>query len=127
MCDFGIVRARYCSGQEPDGEPGDRRFTYRGRTPPYCSPEQAAEDDTLTRQSDIWSWGVSVLQMFSKEICWESGETADAGLENFLRARASDRAEPIPDDVAAILRRCLRRNPEERWATFLGTAIEKDV
>ena len=122
VCDFGIARARYFSGQEPEGEPGDRRFTYRGRTPLYCSPEQATEDDTLTRQSDIWSWGVSVLQMFSKEICWESGETADAGLENYLRTGASNGSEPLPDDVAAILRRCLRRNVAERWATFLETA-----
>jgi hypothetical protein len=38
-------------------------------TPAYCSPEQA-NGFPVTRRTDLWSWALSVLEMFQGERTW---------------------------------------------------------
>jgi hypothetical protein len=42
-------------------------------TPEYYSPEQA-EAKALTPQTDMWSWVVSVLEMFKGGVTWLTGQ-----------------------------------------------------
>jgi WD40 repeat protein/serine/threonine protein kinase len=58
-------------------------FSFGVMTPAYRSPEQA-KGQPLSRQSDIWSWAVSILEMFAGKVFWESGEKAIEALESFL-------------------------------------------
>ncbi|MEK9135793.1 MAG: protein kinase, partial [Bacteroidota bacterium] len=89
-----------------------------GMTPAYCSPEQANKQP-LSRRSDIWSWAVSVLEMFVGGVCWQSGAAAQAVLEQLNEARAEGVDLPeMPNDVRALLRNCFEFDPEDRPQSF---------
>lgn len=120
VTDFGMAKMRAVprapdSGQPTDGQ-GDKSVLVdsTGLTPAYCSPEQAAAQP-LSRRTDIWSWGVSVLEMFTREKIWVRGQYALGGLETFLDDQAAHRVPlPMPDGLAELLRRCFAFEPEER-------------
>ena len=52
-------------------------------TEAYCSPEQAAYH-ALSRKTDIWSFGVSVLEVFTGEVSWTTGIVAGEALESYV-------------------------------------------
>ncbi|MDZ4404229.1 protein kinase [Prosthecobacter sp.] len=94
-----------------------------GMSPPYCSPEQS-EGQTLDRRTDIWSWAVSVLQMFQGDVTWHSGSVAGAALEFFIENGGTEEGIPsMPDGVVALLRRCLQQNSALRPRSLLDCAI----
>ncbi|MFI1422715.1 protein kinase [Streptomyces sp. NPDC020731] len=86
-----------------------------GATPGYASPEQA-EGRPLGRPADLWSWAVTVLEMFTGGRTWPSGTLAGAALETFLEGRRDGATGPVamPDGVATLLRACFRTDPQER-------------
>jgi serine/threonine protein kinase/tetratricopeptide (TPR) repeat protein len=93
--------------------PGGKRYT-----PAYASPEQI-EGRELNRRTDTWSWGVTVLEMFTGQVTWPSGSVADAALEDVLdAASAGQLALPLGDVVAEVLRRCFRDETSERWPSM---------
>jgi serine/threonine protein kinase len=84
-------------------------------TPAYASPEQV-EGRELNRRTDVWSWGVTVLEMITGRRTWPSGTLADAVLDDVLSgASAEQLALPLGDDIAEVLRRCFRDETSERW------------
>src|SRR5262249_36721558 len=97
--------------------------TWGGMTPAYCSPEQAAihakkkagvpreQWPKLTRRTDLWSWAVSVLEMFLGRVAWPSGSVAHLGLK---REAEDPRIPPMPAALQDLLQRCLQSRPEER-------------
>ncbi|MFI2506576.1 protein kinase [Streptomyces sp. NPDC018972] len=86
-----------------------------GITPGYASPEQA-EGRPLGRPADLWSWAVTVLEMFTGGRTWPSGTLAGAALEAYLEEQRDGATGPVtmPDGVAALLRACFRTDPRER-------------
>lgn len=134
VSDFGLARARAKAGEgtvsdslrirEGDQEsPGSFLVSYVGMTPAYCSPEQA-RGKSLSHRTDIWSWGVSLLEIFSGEVTWKSGVVAAEVLENYLDTVPGDAGLPtMPASMAAVLRRCFRHDPAERWGS-LGEVAE---
>src|SRR5206468_8421393 len=81
VTDFGLARARrlrHLSLAAPTG-PARSGETLSvegagGGTPAYMSPEQSG-GHTLTRRADLWSWALSVLEMFAGQRTWEWGVT----------------------------------------------------
>jgi WD40 repeat protein len=91
-------------------------------TPAYCSPEQA-NHETLTRRSDIWSWALSVLEMFQGERTWQYGIVADQALEHYLKIGVADPQLPrMPMRVAELLKLCFHYNLDERPYNLLAVA-----
>ncbi|HSB61267.1 MAG TPA: protein kinase, partial [Vicinamibacteria bacterium] len=84
------------------------------------SPEQAG-GRILTRRSDLWSWALSVLEMFAGQRTWEWGVTGPDALEEHLVTPAAGLPE-MPPDLVELLRRCFREDPEERPRTLLDAA-----
>jgi WD40 repeat protein len=85
-----------------------------GMTPAYCSPEQAATQP-LSRRTDIWSWAVSVLEMFLGERDWTAGPAAAESLDKYIKERPTSTGKPgIPGSMLGLLQRCLSENPEDR-------------
>jgi serine/threonine protein kinase len=87
-----------------------------GMTPAYASPEQKA-GQPLSCKTDIWSWGVSVLDMFMGELsCPHGGHIAAEMLASFLEEGQQEKGLPkMPEAVSNILRKCFARVPDERW------------
>ena len=82
-------------------------------TPAYCSPEQA-RGESVDIRTDIYSWSVSVMEMFAGGCRWSGGEDAGAHCSEYLKGC---RVEP-PETLVALLGRCLRANASERPADF---------
>jgi hypothetical protein len=92
-------------------------------TPAYCSPEQAEIAaqvkaglpreawPKLTRGTDVWSWAVSVLEMFRGKVDWPSGAVAG----HYLKRSVDDPRIPLmPPALVELLERCLQRVPQDR-------------
>jgi serine/threonine protein kinase/tetratricopeptide (TPR) repeat protein len=92
-----------------------------GLSAPYASPEQA-EGRALTRASDIWSWGVTVLEMFTGERTWPSGTLAPAVLDGLGTQPPMTGALTMPAGVVDLLRACFQDDPAARPASLGETA-----
>jgi WD40 repeat protein/serine/threonine protein kinase len=93
-------------------------------TQAYCSPEQANRG-MLTRRSDIWSWALSVLEMFQGGRTWEYGQVADQTLVNYLQGGADNpQSLQMPRLVTELLQHCFRPDPNERPHDLLTVARE---
>jgi serine/threonine protein kinase len=112
ITDFGLARAREVAGEKKASAPGQSLLvSMGGMTPEYCSPEQAA-GQKLTRKTDIWSWGVSVLEMFTGEVTWGHGTVAGEALEDYLEGGGQAPGRPkIPGPVGKVLQRCFQSDP----------------
>jgi WD40 repeat protein/serine/threonine protein kinase len=128
VTDFGLARARRrppitLAGPLPPARDGDTLNVdgAGGGTPAYMSPEQAG-GHALTRRSDLWSWALSVLEMFAGHRTWEWGVTGPDALEEHLVTQGPPGIAEMPDRVIDLLRRCFRENPEERPHSLLDAA-----
>jgi WD40 repeat protein/serine/threonine protein kinase/pSer/pThr/pTyr-binding forkhead associated (FHA) protein len=85
----------------------------------YCSPEQHRQAP-LTWQTDLWSWGLTVLELFGQRT-WTHGTLAAQALDYYLQegSSGSDGSKELqlprmPMQVVQLLRRCFQDCPEER-------------
>jgi WD40 repeat protein/serine/threonine protein kinase len=118
VTDFGLARAR-----DGGGEPSEERQSLTSLVVPgagamteaYCSPEQA-NGRPLSYRTDIWSWGVSVLEMFNGEPpCRYGGHMASEVFKSYLDGGAADSYLPeMPGELIAILTRCFEEEPAAR-------------
>jgi len=131
VADFGLARALAASSREvsPPGStaasPKERQLgtvTVQGMSPAYCSPEQAKRRP-VSRKTDVWSWGVSILEMFAGDATWSTGTAATFLLSDYLDAGPTEDAIPaMPASIVEILNRCFVQDPEGRWATLQDAA-----
>jgi len=115
VTDFGIANARQRAGVSMPGEGmGTLLVSQGGLTPAYCSPEQARAEK-LSRRTDVWSWALSVLQMFQGEVTWQSGTLAAGAMETFLKHNGEEESiPPMPAGVVDLLRQCFLENADDR-------------
>jgi serine/threonine protein kinase/tetratricopeptide (TPR) repeat protein len=74
----------------------------------YRSPDQFSE--TITPAADVWSWGLTVLEMFTRQPNWRDGNAAPIALREFLRQNGN-----MPPGLVTLLKRCFEWKPERRW------------
>jgi serine/threonine protein kinase len=124
VTDFGLARVRLHGNDEqfdspspaPDGQ--SVLVSFGGMTQAYCSPEQAAKKP-ISRKSDIWSWGISVMDMFYGDVSCRYGQAAGESLEAYFEDELIPGDLPrMPDDIAVLLSKCFRSNPEARWTSL---------
>jgi serine/threonine protein kinase/lipopolysaccharide biosynthesis regulator YciM len=125
VTDYGLARARAASGERHAAEDGQSILVSSGGyTPAYCSPEQA-DGRKLDRRTDVWSWGVSVMEMFHGGVSWHSGRVAAQALETFLENNGREKHIPLmPNDVVELLAKCFREDPAQRWQS-LEAVVQK--
>ncbi|MSR64890.1 MAG: serine/threonine protein kinase [Verrucomicrobiae bacterium] len=139
VTDFGLAKARAAAGEATIPDSGRSILVSTGgMTPAYCSPEQAAGQKLARRtgiwsravsvlvgekwsrvtppsKTDIWSWAVSVLEMFWGEVAWPSGTIAPMFLETLLQNGTEKKAIPkMPKSIAELLRLCFQEDPAKR-------------
>ncbi|MBN1551735.1 serine/threonine protein kinase [bacterium] len=116
LTDFGLARARQMGGVDELSERSsyDASFTIsaRGMTLAYCSPEQV-KGDRINSQTDIWSLGLSILEMCTGRLAWNYGIMALRILEKYNND--SSNRFGIPESLAVILEKCFQEDRASRW------------
>ena len=130
VADFGLARARTQlfteqgenaagrGGTQPAGTFGaDSGATLiaatGGYTPAYCSSEQYL-GEPLTRRTDIYSWALSVLEMYLGTRPWKNGAEAGRNCGRYFdKSRVA-----MPESLRALLTGCLAERPEDRPHDF---------
>ena len=115
LLDFGLAKAHWV-----DSETGETQTMYLTEqtviagTPQYMSPEQA-EGGAFDARSDIFSFGAVLYQMLTGRGAFER-ESPVATLAAILR---DDPPElHVAPEVDAVVARCLRKDPAERFQTI---------
>jgi serine/threonine protein kinase len=110
VTDFGLAKARGNIQSMDSSDVTGRTVYIRGSgymTPAYASPEQA-NGEAVSTKTDIWSWGVSVLELMKGEVDWSYGQTAIHVLEAYY-------AESFAHDpIANLLANCFSRDSSNR-------------
>ena len=126
VSDFGLAKARsfltFLDGTatEPEIDENATMFSPSGgMTPAYCSPEQAAAQ-LLTRRTDIYSWAVSVLEMYLGDKPWSHGRELTGPLVGSVCRDYFDMCaeRPMPKELQELLVRCLQKDPDDRPRDF---------
>ncbi|HET6898000.1 MAG TPA: protein kinase, partial [Vicinamibacteria bacterium] len=115
LMDFGIAKRE-----------GDGTRTATGHivgTPEYMSPEQA-QGHRVDFRSDIYALGIVVFEIFTGRVPFR-GETPISTILKHLHdppPLEPPEAESIPAPVRVVLRRCLEKNPADRFPTARDVA-----
>ena len=126
VTDFGLAMFR-ASHEESAASDPDQTRPFEGShsgTPQYFSPEQST-GGALSSRSDIWSWGLSLLEMFKGGRTWESGTVAQAVLEEYLSAGPEWKWLPVmPEPVAELIGRTFEYDSRNRPGDLKTLAFE---
>ncbi len=122
VTDFGLSRA--CLTKEDSGDTAsDGLVSSQGMTPAYCSPEQANRG-RLNSQTDIWSWGLMILEMVAGQVFWQLGFMAPQVLQSFISPEFPySRRFELDDGMVTFLGRCFESDLTRRWQT-MDSALE---
>lgn len=83
-------------------------------TPLYCAPEQR-NNGQLTKATDIYCYGVTLLHLICGEAVWHDGITAGIVHRSILKQFSKIE---IPNELLIVLDKCLKINVEERFSSF---------
>lgn len=89
-------------------------------TPAYMSPEQARSEPDVDHQADVWSFGATLYECLAGVLPVD-GPNANAVLGRLLREEVRPLrvvAPDVPDDVAAVVDRCLLRDRAQRFGAM---------
>jgi serine/threonine protein kinase len=117
VADFGISKARavltVLDGKETAAAGRTILSPSGGFTPAYCSIEQM-DGKELTRRTDIYSWAVSVMEMYTGSRLWANGVVA--GLS--CRVYFEQTRIPMPEALKELLAKCMDAEPGNRPHDF---------
>ncbi|MEU4767614.1 serine/threonine-protein kinase [Actinosynnema sp. NPDC023794] len=123
VTDFGLARARFIATAPGAADPAvSIAVPSGGLTPAYASPEQD-RGLPVGKSTDVYSYAVSVLEMFTGGVRWPLGRDAGAELDK-LREQPVPGIPAPPRELADLLARALSHNPDARPDTMTGLAAE---
>jgi eukaryotic-like serine/threonine-protein kinase len=124
VLDFGISKAALTGSVFGSLLPTLKTSKVMG-TPLYMSPEQIQSTDDVDAKSDIWSLGMVLYELLAGAPAFEA-ETLEELLALIqhaalppLAARRSD----VPEGLAEILSRCMKKDPGERFQNVGELAV----
>ncbi|HET9066934.1 MAG TPA: serine/threonine-protein kinase [Gemmatimonadales bacterium] len=135
VTDFGIAKA-LAGGQRPESTEStsdlSTSLTQVGTslgTPTYMAPEQVAGDPNTDHRADIYALGIMIYEALAG-----SPPFTGTSAQQILAAHLAQAPEPlsarrpdVPPALAAIVMRCIEKEPTARWqsAADLVTAVEQ--
>ncbi len=125
VIDFGLAKGGSPVRGEADltlTKPLTAEGTILG-TVPYMSPEQLQGQEADAR-SDIFALGCVLYEMLTGKRAFE-GKSQVSIMAAILEHEPAPLAAPlVPAWLDRLIRRCLRKNPEDRWQSARDIAIE---
>jgi serine/threonine-protein kinase len=119
VLDFGIAKAT-----DPSGIGRVTKTNVVLGSPAYMPPEQLRDSKAADARSDIWSIGVIAYELLTCALPY----VADSAVGQFaliqekspapIRSLRSD----VPDELDGAVLKCLRRNPDQRFASVAEVA-----
>jgi serine/threonine protein kinase/Tol biopolymer transport system component len=126
LLDFGLAKISQRAG--PDDATMTQSLTAEGAvigTYPYMAPEQLEAKDSDSRAA-IFAFGAVLFEMFTGQRAFR-GDT-QAGLIAAIMATPPEALTaappPLPPAIGRVIRRCLARDPDDRWQTARDLAAE---
>jgi serine/threonine protein kinase len=120
LADFGVAKARSRSYHTVSG-------TIKGKAP-YMAPEQIL-GEVVDRRADVFSLGVLLFEVSTRTRLYSAAADSRA-MKQILDGTVPDPAERrpgYPPELAAIVRRALARDREQRYPTAAALVDELDA
>ena len=127
VTDFGIAKAISAAiggADRPEAAPGRKdlavpTLTHAGSgigTPPYMAPEQAAGDPTVDHRADIYAFGCLAYEVFTGKPPFhgDAPHLIIAAHYQETPRPVTERRSDVPPAIAALIARCLEKNPRRR-------------
>jgi Tol biopolymer transport system component len=120
VLDFGLAKLKESNASLAASLP-TQELTGEGRivgTVAYMSPEQA-EAKPVDPRSDVFSLGVVIFEMATSQRPFK-GDTQVSLLSSIIKdtpASLTDLRAELPRDLGRIVKRCLSKDPEDRYQT----------
>jgi serine/threonine protein kinase len=93
-------------------------------SPWYMSPEQMADPSRVDQRADIWSLGILLYELLTNDHPFD-GEGIPEVCAKVLSASAPSILDVRPDidpDLDAVVRRCLEKDPDDRFPSVRALA-----
>ncbi len=122
LTDFGVALLR---SLDPVRADASRAFG----TPHYMSPEQAAGELDIDGRSDIYSLGVLGYYMLSGKLPFDAGSFEGLAAKHIAEPHVPlrDVVRGVPEELAAVIERCLEKDREVRFRTGMELAGAVDA
>lgn len=116
IADFGIARAAQLSRTGVISGEDTLTHGVSVGTPAYMAPEQAAADPGLDHRADVYTLGVIAYEMITGERPFVRSNTQQVIAAHVLEIpRAISELRPdVPERLAALVTRCLKKDPRDR-------------
>jgi serine/threonine protein kinase/Tol biopolymer transport system component len=134
LLDFGIAKLASAK-TEQTLDPGDATLTMAltGKneivgTPYYMSPEQLQSQGSgqeIDSRSDIFSFGIVLYEILTGKRAFEGASPASV-IAAIMERPAPSIAEVAPAALDRLLKRCLEKDPDNRWQTARDLKAELD-
>jgi Tol biopolymer transport system component len=119
IVDFGVAKLTERIGPRA-AHTGITTPTSRVGTTAYMSPEQV-EGRFVDHRADVFAFGTVLYELITGRNPFASPQYADT-LHNIVHLDPP--LEEIPEKVRRIVRRCLRKDPEERYQSIKDAALD---
>jgi serine/threonine-protein kinase len=122
LTDFGIARAsQRSSGLTGEGIPIG--------TPAYMAPEQVQGDVELDHRADIYALGVLAFEMLTGKLPFGGKTPVSTALARLLEEppNIAEHRKGLPDAIVDLVRRCLMRERDERFANVADLIAALDA
>ncbi len=117
VTDFGLALLPDLAGAEVFGSPH------------YMSPEQVVASNQVVPQSDLYSLGVILYEMFTGQLPFQAAEPADVAARHLHDApRPPRQMRPaLSPALEAVILKCLAKEPAQRYASGQALADALDT
>lgn len=117
VTDFGIAKAIAVSRTQANATTGLTQAGVSLGTPAYMAPEQALGDPATDHRADIYAWGVVAWELLAGAHPFAERGTIQALIAAHIAESPpslSVRRPDVPPALAALVMRCLEKNPASR-------------